>query len=121
MTEAELMSLGQEAWSNVLALTALYLSVLTGYLVVAYSVGKKLTSRQVLIINSFFVIVALFLIAAQGGFAQLAIEAELEAKEMSSWRTSPVYPFIPYTLGTFYILFVFVSLKFMRDTRNGKE
>jgi len=52
MTESELLSIAQEAWSNNLALTAIYLSVVTGYLVVAYSAGKKLTSNQMIIVSS---------------------------------------------------------------------
>ena len=121
MTEAELLSVAQKAWSNNPALTAIYLSVVTGYLVVAYSAGNKLTSSQALIINGFSIVVCVFLVVAMHGFSQYAIEAELEALKTSSWRTSPVYGFIPVLLQAFAVLIVLMSLKFMRDVRHSIE
>jgi hypothetical protein len=120
MTESELLDIAQGYTSNAIGLTAIFLSVLTAYLVVAYTVGKKLSFSQVGVVNAFFFVVAIFMIGGQTSLMTVATEAENTAQQISTWRTVPIISFIPYALQVFFLLFVFASLKFMWDIRHPK-
>lgn len=63
MTEYELADLAMEAQGTVTAVFALFLTVLSGYLLVAWMVGKKLDRLQLVLLNTVFVGVQLVLIA----------------------------------------------------------
>ena len=67
MTEFELVELINLTTSNVIANQALFISILSAYLVVAYSVGRRLTVYQVVFINIIFLVFALIGIQAVGG------------------------------------------------------
>ena len=54
MTEYEIADLLNGVNSNIVAGQAIFLTVLSAYLVVAYSVGKALTTYQVSFINFVF-------------------------------------------------------------------
>jgi hypothetical protein len=56
MTEYEIADLLNGVNSNITAGQAVFLSVLSAYLVVAYSVGKNLTTYQVSFINFVFIL-----------------------------------------------------------------
>ena len=58
MTEYELADLINGISSNIVAGQAVFLTVLSAYLVVAFSVGKKLTTYQVCFINFAYVVMA---------------------------------------------------------------
>ena len=121
MTEAELMAVAHGYRDNAISLTAIYLSVVTAYLFVAYTAGKNLTFSQVLIINAFFVVVGVFLIAAQFSLMISAQEAAKIAREISTWQASPYLPYLSHVLQVFFLLFIPVCLKFMWDIRRPSE
>lgn len=56
MTEYEIADLISSVSSNMIAGQALFLTFLSGYLVVAYSVGRSLTTYQVSFINLVFIL-----------------------------------------------------------------
>ena len=71
MTAYELADILNGIQSNIWAAQAIMLSVLSAYLAVAYTVGKNLTTYQVLFINSVFI-----LMSALGATGQMnSIEA----------------------------------------------
>ena len=67
MTEFEVVEIINGVTSNILANQALFITILSAYLVVAYSVGQKLTSYQVAFINGTFIIFSLLGIQAVAG------------------------------------------------------
>jgi hypothetical protein len=121
MTEAELLVVAQGYRDSAIAMNASFLSVVTAYLIVAYTAGKNLNFVQVLTINTFFVVVAVFMIVSQFTLMTYAAEADLAAREISTWKKLPRTGFVPYGIQVFYLLFVFISLKFMWDIRHPKE
>ena len=54
MTEYEIGDLMASIFSGTTSVTGLYLSVVNGYLIVAWLVGRQLTRPQVILINVFF-------------------------------------------------------------------
>ena len=59
MTEFEVVELLNGVTSNIIANQALFVTILSAYLVVAYSVGYQLTKYQVAFINFMFVLFSL--------------------------------------------------------------
>ena len=59
MTEAELIQTYAELSSGLTANLALYISVLFAYFLVAHSVGKHLSSLQLVLINTVYILVML--------------------------------------------------------------
>jgi hypothetical protein len=55
MELAELVQATQAAWSNVISIGALIITIISGYLVVAYVAGRDMTRSQVVIVNSLYV------------------------------------------------------------------
>ncbi len=70
MTEYELNDAIQVIASNLIASEALFLTFLSAYAVVAYTVGKKLTSYQISFVN--FVFIA-FMITSIGGLYSMVV------------------------------------------------
>mgnify|MGYP001821810695 CR=1 FL=1 len=99
------------------ALTAwtLYFSSISGYLVVAYLVGRKLTRSQLVVICGLFVVVSL--VMAFTGFSlteraiqlEIALEGERDALDGAS-----------YFLLAAQILGILAALKFMIDLRKER-
>ena len=58
MTQYESLDLAQSAFSSSLAAYALFLSLVTGYLVTAYMAGRELDRGQVWLLSVLFVVVA---------------------------------------------------------------
>jgi len=67
MPEFELVEILNGVSSNIIANQAVFVTILTAYLVVAYSVGNKLTTYQVAFINVIFIVFALIGIQSIGG------------------------------------------------------
>lgn len=120
MTAYEYLDVAQSNFSNALANVSLAIAVLSGYLVVAYTVGVKLTRTQVSVLNTNYVIWMLYILASGGtglanGYARATV-----AKEMLG--ESPLllsYPVHMYVLIGFLLLTT--SLWFMWSVRQPKE
>ncbi len=69
MTEYELGELINGVSSNIIGGQALFLTALSAYMVVAYSVGKSLTIYQVVFINTVFLLV--MIVGIQGQWSQM--------------------------------------------------
>jgi hypothetical protein len=100
---------------------ALYLSLVSGYLVVAYLAGEKLTQSQVATVNSIFVLSAVFFTLSTMGNFVFAIAYYTRAP----FRDSVLLTF--YGMALFDLLValamiggIFACLKFMRDIRRPK-
>jgi hypothetical protein len=64
LTEYELADLALSAQASATPTTALFVTIMSGYLIVAWMVGEKLTRAQVIFINAIFIFFQLSLAAA---------------------------------------------------------
>ncbi len=109
------------AFSGVgLAAVGIYLTVLSGYLIVAYIVGARLSASQLVIINSLFLVFEagiIFVIHSNSRASYLAALASqggsgaiIEVSAVGVWITTAV---LAIGLGA--------ALKFMHDIRSQKK
>ena len=120
MTEAELISAAQAAWGNTISLISLFITLLSGYLVVAYLAAANMTSSQTGIVNTLYISICSFLLASIFTLSNRATEMAALSVEMSTQRVLE-----PQLWLSFGVLFVFAicaiaSLKFMWDVRHPK-
>jgi hypothetical protein len=122
MTEYELMEHAQLAYGNAIASFSLIFTMLSAYLVVAYFVGKKLTSSQVIIVNLFFTLSVVVTIFGELGFLSTGIKSTLEAIAINSSHAAvPLHPSMPLYVAFIDIIITIVCLKFMWDVRHPKS
>ncbi|NIV17840.1 MAG: hypothetical protein GWN47_05390 [Woeseiaceae bacterium] len=97
-----------------------YLSIVSGYLVVAYLAGKNLTKSQAIFISSLFTVFALF--ALWGSVAYFYMGSQytehFTVPLVSQTRPFGVRPF--YIIGTLQFIGIIASLRFMWDVRHDK-
>jgi hypothetical protein len=121
LTEYEMADLAMSAQASATPTTALFVTIMSGYLIIAWLVGGKLTRAQVIFINVFFV------------FFQLALAAAWSARWVTSYEylaaLNAVDPTF-YELSNPVLLIVFPlmmvasvpgCLKFMWDVRHPKK
>ena len=122
MTEAELLAASSACWSNCIALVAIYVSILSGYLIVAKIAGKSMTRSQIVIVNIIYVGLTTFLIIAEASFTIAAIDMDRLAIELTTQRSEAFYSysFLAHVLTIFYFICALASLKFMWDVRHPK-
>jgi hypothetical protein len=99
----------------------LYLTLLSGYLVVAFLAGRKLTKSQVTTVNWVFILSAIFFTLSTLGNFIFSIGYYMAAP----WRESILQGF--YLMGALDIVMalamvagIFASLKFMKNIRESK-
>ena len=120
MTEAELV----QAWGHFFEISqsalAIYISVLSGYLAVAYLIGAKLTQLQVLVLSGLFTVFALFCAANVVVWWQRALEFAFEAKKVNPERLVSNNQAATSIMMVLLVLGVLASLYFMWSTRRHK-
>ena len=90
----------------------LYFSAISGYLVVAYLVGQKLTRSQLIIISALFVAIALVMAFTGFSLTERAIQLEVELEgERDALDSASYFMLVAQILG------VVAALKFMIDVR----
>jgi len=125
MTESEIITLMLQSLDASFTTVTLYLSVISGYLIVAYLAGGSLTKSQVSLVNILFVVFSLF-------FAYATLMNFFLADMFSTnWADTTGNTFVEETsdfdLGfiiTFALILVvgiLASLKFMWDVRHPKK
>ena len=103
MTESELLEHGAAFWSNAIAITAILITLLSGYMIAAYAVGKDMTRSQLIIVNTLYLGICTLLLFAMLVTGQIASEMEKIAFEITTQRqSSPGGNFL-------YVLFGFWS------------
>jgi hypothetical protein len=122
MSEAEVLQAAQAAWSNVLSIAAMQLTLLSGYLIVAYVVGRELSRSQVVIVNLLYLTMYGLLAFASYTFVMRAAHLMQYAVELSNQRLTPAWPKVAIVTSVVFVLAMVASLKFMWDIRHkGKE
>ena len=92
----------------------IYLTGTSGFLLVAYLVGKELTRSQVVIINCLYATFASFGTLAAVSFFQAAFHFG------HTYGAGMVPRWPAYSVGTLFTLGILASLKFMWDVRHPK-
>lgn len=98
---------------------ALYLSVVSGYLIAAYLAGSKLTNPQIKLVNSFFVVSALYFVWSTfaNNIAVLAYQLQIpSAPHAITYFIGAINLFISIIMA----VGIFACLRFMRDVRVAK-
>lgn len=95
-----------------LASWGLYFTSVSGYLIVAYLVGERLTRSQLVIISALFVVISLSMTFTGFGLSERAIQLEIEYEGERDALDS-----VSYFLLVTQILGIFAALKFMLDVR----
>lgn len=120
MTQAELWELIVAYNSGVLNGVAIYFSALTGYLIVAYMIGDKLTVMQSAIITVGFVVFALLLTFGTVGQATRAVF--LIGKTSEEYQSGIMINDTTVIVLTFLLVGgIAAALKFMWDVRHPKS
>ncbi len=122
MTPYESFDLAQSAFSNSIAAYAIFLSIVTGYLVTAYLVGAKLTQAQVRLLTALFLLVVVILIWSMSAYVYWGDRFSTLGRPDGAERTlmSPK-PWIPAFLALVNLLTVAACLVFMRNVRRPKQ
>jgi hypothetical protein len=121
MTESELLEHGAAFWSNAIALTAIFITILSGYIISAYVAGKDMTRSQIIIVNTLYLGISTLLLLSMLVTGQTALEMEKIAFEITVQRKHPPGDFFPYVLIVFWTFCVLLSIKFMWDIRRDKS
>ena len=121
MSEAELFEAGQFAYSNSLAAFTIYITLLSGYIVVAYIIGEKLVGSQTIIINTLYSLLMLTVLAAFVSFARIGYETNYLASEMSTLRKVAPMPLVAELAVVVMVFCYLASIKFMWDIRHPKN
>jgi hypothetical protein len=120
MTEAELV----EAWGlflgNSQTALGLYLSVLTGYLIMAYLVGDKLTRPQVLIVTVLYVCATTIITLWFFAWWSRALEFAMEAKQLNPDRQVANSVQAAWSITVMLFMAIVASLYFMWSIRHPK-
>lgn len=119
MTESELWELIVTYNGNAMTGVTIYFSALTGYLIVAYMIGSRLTAMQSAIITVGFVVFQLLMIFATIGLVTRAVF--LIGKTSEEYRSGIM---VNDSFAILLLLFLFggiaAALKFMWDVRHNK-
>lgn len=119
MNEAELLENANLAMSNGLAAFAIFVSMLAAYFTAAYIVGDKLDTRQLLIVNSIFIISMTGMTYVIFGFISIALDLYSEFQIMSDLPVfTPIKGFEIINIGI-NLLMIVAGLKFMMDRRSN--
>jgi len=120
MTEYELADLMGSVSGDSLVFIPLVISLVSGYLVVAWLIGSKLTKSQLYLINSLFLGMNLLLGSAWVTRVQVALSYQSELLEINPERAGLVGPWLIPAVFILAISGITACLKFMWDVRHPR-
>jgi hypothetical protein len=120
MTETELIEAIIGYNETMPAWLGLYITTLSGYLIVAYIAGKDLTRSQMVIISSCFAIFTSLCAYAAIANSTRVLEFTSELYELNPDRHYAMRVSVLYTIKFVLYTGILVALKFMWDIRHPK-
>ena len=126
MTESDWVEMYGMVFSAQLANSGLLITLMSGYLVAAYLVGKRLTRTQIIVTNALYLMSAFLVI---GGAFQLNLDTQIARKKMAlqipefdlfSYADVNIYLW-PSIITIVYSCLIFASFFFMWQVRNSRE
>ena len=115
MTEYELADLTGTAMSNFLTSFTVFISIVTAYVIAAFTAGERLSTFQVYVVNTCFLMAS----GAIGLLSVLIFQAFLGRAQAlgDSEVASPVTVDFTWLVATLYVVLICGSLFFMRNVR----
>jgi len=123
MTEFEISSMTYVANEAANTALTLYLTVVSAYLIVAYTVGKRLTKSQLVFVNCLFVFFSIaFTYSTTVSFFAMRFYTEIQAEIADTPGEKYLYieNLFVAILAIALVLGIIGSLKFMWDVRHPK-
>jgi hypothetical protein len=120
VTEAELIQTAQAIWGNMISMTTIEITLLTGYIIVAYMAGKDLNRSQVTIVNTLYVLLSIFALMGMYTMSMRATEMAVLSIGISEYRTLGPTLWLPLGVVVIFVFCILASLKFMWDVRHPK-
>ena len=120
MTEAELIDAAQATWGNVISIIAILISLLSGYIVLAYVAAEKMTGAQVTIVNTLYILIYTLILGSNYTLTTRATEMAELSIQKSTERVMGPTPELPILLVIVFGFCLLASLKFMWDVRHPK-
>lgn len=120
MSISELLAQGTSFLEVGLMCISVYLTVVSGYLLVAYKAGKSLSKTQLNTISFLFIFFSAILSLAT--FASLSSAIGMFGEAQQSTSKSPVFialGYSAYVVPTIQFVGILLSVKFMIDVRNN--
>ncbi len=117
MVESEIIEAYLECQSLAMNAMVIYLSITSGYLLVAYSVGPRLTRSQVIFISSLFVAFGLFTVWGVFAYFQMGDHFENLSTTWNSARFNPVGLNAASVVSLIELMGILGCLVFMRGVR----
>ncbi len=108
----------QEYWSNAISIGAIIMTLMSGYLVVAYVAAVNMTSAQVTIVNVLYSGLMLFDIASFESFVSKAGYWSARAYATRTVEAEAPDTYLAYVVTGFLLFCFLASLKFMWDVRH---
>jgi hypothetical protein len=123
MSVEGLLEVAFVAWGNVATMLALLITIISGYMVVAWVAGEKMTRQQVVLVNSIYLLMCSFTL---WGCREMSLRAgtfEQEAYNLASGQLGELVSRgeVATAMITAFGLAMAASLKFMWDVRHPKE
>jgi len=120
LTEYEMADLAMSAQATATPTTALFITILSGYLIVAWLVGEKLTRAQVIFINILFSFFQLSLVAGWSSRWSLSYRYQdaLHSIDPSFYELNSPAPLVAFALAM--CASIPGCLKFMWDVRHPR-
>jgi hypothetical protein len=123
MTEYEILDLAKSAIDSMNSSFSLYLSIVSGYLIVAYFVGSNLNRVQTVIIGILFIAGASLQAWAMSAY-QIAIQeyvaAKVDISPLTEYQTIIASNHAGHWIAFLMVCGIIASLYFMWDIRHPK-
>jgi len=100
---------------------ALLITVISAYLVVAWSVGQKLTKSQVSFVNSVFLVFSPLLIFGWARRYQIALRLQEQLLSIDPGTIGGISQNLIAVVSVVFFILVLGSMKFMWDVRHPKK
>ena len=120
MSEAEIWELILLSQANAATFIAMLLTLISGYLVIAYLVGAKLSGQQILLVNGLFLLSACSIaFPAFAAYERASFLLSLTSEAYRSPRSAGIH-LAPGASAVIFSGAILASLKFMWDVRHPK-
>ena len=121
LTEYELVDLAVNIQESITPAVSVFITIMSGYLVVAWLVGDKLTRAQVGLINVLFVGFQVMLILSWSGRWEFYFRLAKQLYSFDPIFYAVTHPAIVALFGVLMVVSIVGSLKFMWDIRHPKK
>jgi len=120
LTEYELVDLAVSMQETVTPPISVFITILSGYLVVAWLIGAKLTRTQVGLINALFIGFQVMLVLSWGGRWEFYFRLANALHSFDPDFYAVTHPAIVSVFGILMVASIVGCLKFMWDIRHPK-